>query len=177
VVTAASPLYADGLVYLVDFFSLVALDPTANTGNIDQTSANMTWATFLGREIYSSPTYALGKVYAASEQMALYVLDAKTGVKLSFHELGSQVNSSPSLYNGRVYIGTFSWYLMCFEDADWRAQPQLSPSAFMPPQQSTQTETSGVASFITMDLAIISVVIVAIVIGSISFYTLRKQQK
>jgi outer membrane protein assembly factor BamB len=173
----ASPLYADGLVYLTDFFSLTALDPRANTGNINRTYGNITWSTFLAREIYSSPTYAAGKVYAASEQMALYVLDAKTGEKLSFYELGSQVWSSPSLYNGRVYIGTFSWYLMCFEDADWRAQPQPSPSAFMPPQQSTQTETSGVASFITTDLAIISVVIVAIVIGSISFYTLRKQRK
>jgi hypothetical protein len=171
---AASPLYAEGLVYLVDFFALVALDPTANTGNIDQTTANLTWATFLAREIYSSPAYAVGKVYAASEQMALYVLDAKTGMKLSFHELGSQVWSSPALYNGRVYIGTFSWYLMCFEDANWGTQSQTSPSAFMPPQQSMPTETSGVSFFSITEVAILVAVAVAVVIAAVSLYVLRK---
>jgi outer membrane protein assembly factor BamB len=173
-VIGASPLYADGLVYVTDFFSLVAIDPLANTGNFNATYGNVTWSTFLAREIYSSPTYALGKVYVASEQMALYVLDAKTGEKLSFYEMGTQVQSSPSLYNGRLYVGGFNWNVYCFEDANWGTQSQPSPSAFMPPQQSMPTETSGVSFFTITEAAILVAVAVAVAICAVSLYVLRK---
>ncbi|MCW3997801.1 MAG: PQQ-binding-like beta-propeller repeat protein, partial [Candidatus Bathyarchaeota archaeon] len=116
-VIGASPLYANGKVYITDFFTLVALDPTRNTGKIDATTANITWTQFLAREIYGSPAYSLGKVYANSEQMALYVLDAETGEKLSFTELGTQSISSPALYNTRLYIGGFDNYVYCYEEA------------------------------------------------------------
>jgi outer membrane protein assembly factor BamB len=116
-VIGASPLYANGKAYIIDFFTLVALDPLKNTGKIDATTANITWTQFLAREIYGSPAYSLGKVYANSEQMALYVLDSETGEKLSFTELGTMSISSPALYNSRLYIGGFDNCVYCYEEA------------------------------------------------------------
>jgi outer membrane protein assembly factor BamB len=117
VVISASPLYANGKVYIVDFFNLVCLDPLANTGLINAATANVTWTQFLAREIYGSPAYSIGKVYVSSEQMTLYVLDSETGEKLSFTELGTMTISSPSLYNSRLYIGGFDNYVYCYEEA------------------------------------------------------------
>jgi len=126
----ASMVYADGLVYTQNMFDLIALNVT--TGNV-------AWRAFLAREIYGAPTYSFGRIYAPNEQGALYVLDAKTGEKLSYYETGSQHWSSPSLYNSRVYIGGFDNNVYCFEQAD------LGLTSYPPPDPTptpTPTPTS-----------------------------------
>jgi outer membrane protein assembly factor BamB len=115
VVIAASPLYADHKVYLVDMFGLVAVD--SKTGASNLTDPDLLWVQFLGREIYSSPTHSSGKIYVASQMMALYVLDAFTGEKLSFAEMGALPTSSPSIYDGKVYIGGWDGNIFCYEEA------------------------------------------------------------
>jgi len=103
----ASMVYANGKVYTQDLFAIMCLNSTDGT---------VIWQTFLAREIYGSITYSLGRIYTSNEQRAVYVLDAETGEKLSFYDLGSMVWSTPNLYNGRVYIGGQDWNVYCLEE-------------------------------------------------------------
>lgn len=90
------------------------------------------WKQWLGREIYGSPAYAYGRVYVGNEQMVVYVLDATTGEKLSFYELGGQVWSSPTPYNSRLYIGDIQFNVYCFEE-DIPDVPPSSPPKWLRP--------------------------------------------
>jgi len=76
------------------------------------------WTKFLGREVYSSPTYSLGKIYVGTENFALYVLDAKTGEQLSYYDAfeSNKIWSSPTPYNNRLYIGSFEGTINCLEE-------------------------------------------------------------
>jgi hypothetical protein len=103
----ASLCYANGRIYQQDFFDAVCLNAT---------TGEKIWSTWLAREPYGSPSYAVGKVYYTNEQMAIYVLDAITGEKLSFADLPSQIHSSISLNGGRAYVGCFDFNLYCYED-------------------------------------------------------------
>jgi outer membrane protein assembly factor BamB len=89
-----SPVYKDGALFIVNKFSIVALD--AKTGN-------SFWSTFIGDELYVSPTYADGKLYIVTDQRHLYVLNATNGDKLSNYSFRSNSWSSPTIYEGRVY--------------------------------------------------------------------------
>lgn len=109
-----SPVYHNGMLYVVNKFSIVALD--AKTGDPQ-------WSTFIGDELYVSPTYADGKLYIATDQRHLYVLNATDGGKLSFFTFNSNSWSSPSVYSGRVYAGNNDWNVYCFSQ-----YPALSSS-------------------------------------------------
>ena len=126
-VIGASPLYAEGNVYIADLFSLVAID--AKTGATNVTDPSIKWFTFLGREIYSGPAYSGGKIYVPTMIQALYVLDAKTGEKLSFAEMGELVTSSPGIYDGKAYVGGWGGNLFCYEEAP----PQIISPPVPPP--------------------------------------------
>ncbi len=95
-----SPVYNDGTVYLIDQFFIVALN--ASTGQI-------LWQTFLGAELYVSPTYADGKLYVTADERVLYVINATNGEKLAHFRTGSNSWSSPTLYEGKVYVGNHDW--------------------------------------------------------------------
>jgi len=103
----ASPIYLDGKVFLVDQFFIVAVD--ALTGN-------PLWKAFVGTEFYVSPTYAADKLYVTSDQRGLYVLNATDGSKVSFFATGSNSWSSPTLYDGKVYVGNNDWNVYCISD-------------------------------------------------------------
>ena len=103
----ASPIYHDGTVYLVDQFFIVAVD--AFTGNV-------LWQSFVGTEFYVSPTYADSKLYITTDQRGIYVLNATNGTKFSFFPTGSNSWSSPTLYNGRVYVGNNDWNVYCLSE-------------------------------------------------------------
>ena len=102
-----SPVYNEGIVYLINKFSIVALN--AKTGST-------IWSSFIGDELYVSPTYADGKLYVATDQRHLYVLNATNGERLSFYTFASNSWSSPSVYEGRVYLGNNDWKVYCFSE-------------------------------------------------------------
>ena len=98
----------DGNLFLVDQFFITCLE--AKTGQVQ-------WKSWLGGEIYISPAYADGKIYAATDRRSIYVLNATNGERLSWFETGSNSWSSPSIYEGRLYIGNQDWNLYCLDDS------------------------------------------------------------
>jgi outer membrane protein assembly factor BamB len=99
-----SPIYANSNLYIMDSSNLVCL-------NVQTGSA--VWSEVLGAQCFSAPSYADGKLYLASDTRCVYVVDANSGQKLSWFALGSNVWSSPTVYEGRVYVGNQDWNLYC----------------------------------------------------------------
>ncbi len=114
-VTAALPnditnVYADGKLYVQDFFRLACID--AKTGV-------KLWDQWLGHNWHGGPVFANGKIYAASELMALYVIDANTGAKLDDYAWGDFCWSSPAVYDNKLYWGTLGMKVYCFEQGPY----------------------------------------------------------
>ncbi len=103
----ASMAYHDGELYIVDMFFITALD--ANTGEV-------VWKSWIGTELYTSPTYAGGKIYVTTDRRFVYVLNATNGARLSFFEIGSNSWSAPSVYEGRLYFGCNDGNVYCLDD-------------------------------------------------------------
>ena len=110
----ASPIYHDGVVFLVDQFFIVA---------VDAFNGDVLWQSFVGTEFYVSPSYADGKLYITSDQRGMYVLNATDGSKISFFATNSNSWSSPTLYEGKAYVGNNDWNLYCIA-----GYPQLNSS-------------------------------------------------
>lgn len=101
----------EGRIYFIDQFFIVCAD--AKNGQ-------PLWKSWLREVLESSPTYADGKIYvAASDQRAIFVLNATTGERLSWFETGSKCWSSPTVYKGRLYIGNHDWNVYCLVDASY----------------------------------------------------------
>lgn len=100
--------YYDGKLFVVDQFFITCLKAEDGVP---------LWKSWLGGEIYVSPTYADGKIYVATDRRAFYVLNASDGERLSYFATGSSCWSSPSVYEGRVYIGNQDWNVYCLDDS------------------------------------------------------------
>ena len=103
----ASTAYHDGELYVVDMFFITALD--ANSGEV-------VWKSWIGTELYTSPTYADGKIYVTTDRRFVYVLNATNGDRRSFFETDSNSWSAPSVYEGRVYFGNNDGNIYCLDD-------------------------------------------------------------
>jgi len=103
-------LYKYGTVYFSDFYSITALN-ALNGSEI--------WSTYISREsLAPGLSYSYGRIYAVNEAGSLYVLDALTGEKYSFYQFGATtLHSTPTPYNGSLYVSTLDWDLYCFEEA------------------------------------------------------------
>jgi outer membrane protein assembly factor BamB len=102
-----SPIYNDGTVYLIDEFFIVAVD--AYTGQ-------PIWKTFLGAELYVSPSYASDNLYVTTDERSMYVVNASDGEKLSYFGTSSNSWSSPTFYDGKVYVGNNDWNVYCLAE-------------------------------------------------------------
>jgi outer membrane protein assembly factor BamB len=102
-----SVAYNDGRIFLIDQFFVSC---------VNATNGKIFWKSWLGGEIYDSPSYADGKVYIASDRRVIYVINATTGERLSYFETGSNCGSSPTLYEGRVYVGNNDWNVYCLAE-------------------------------------------------------------
>ncbi len=100
--------YHDGKLFVVDMFFITCLD--AKTGQVQ-------WKSWLGGEIYISPAYADGKIYASTDRRSIYVLNATNGDRLSYFGTGSNSWSSPTIYEGRIYLGNNDWNVYCLDDS------------------------------------------------------------
>jgi outer membrane protein assembly factor BamB len=106
----AGLLYHSGSVYLSDFYSVSC---------VNATTGNKIWSTYTSREgLAPGLSYSYGVVYAINEVGTLYVLDASTGAKYSWYQLGGdELHSIPTPYNGSLYLTSMDWKLYCFEEA------------------------------------------------------------
>jgi outer membrane protein assembly factor BamB len=102
-----STIYKDGKLFLIDKFSIVC---------VDAKNGRSVWETYLGDELYVSPSYAEGKLYVVTDQRSIYVLNATNGEKLSRFETGSNSWSAPSLYERKLYVGNNDWNVYCLSD-------------------------------------------------------------
>jgi outer membrane protein assembly factor BamB len=151
---ASCPLYVDGQVFIINKFSITSLN--AITGKEK-------WSFFTGDELYTSLSYADGKLYMMTSQRHIFILDAlNNGTKLASVEMPSASWSSPSIANGRLYIGNHDWNVYCF--APTVTQPTVTPApenVFTSPQY----------------LTILVVFIAAIVVLIVTLYFFSKRLK
>jgi len=103
-----STIYKDGKLFLIDKFSIVC---------VDATTGHSIWDTYLGDELYVSPSYADGKLYVVTDQRHVYVVNATDGAKLGYFSTSSNSWSSPTIYEGRVYVGDQDWNVYCLAES------------------------------------------------------------
>ena len=88
------------------------------------TALKHAWQTELGGRV-TQPVVADGKLFAASvDTHTLHALDAASGKKLWSYTAGARVDSSPTLYKGRVLFGSADGWVYCLRASDgvlaWR---------------------------------------------------------
>ena len=146
------PLYVDGDLFIVNKYSITTLD--AATGNVK-------WSFFTGDELYTSLTYAVGKIYLMTSQRHLFILDATNqGNKLANYTTPSGSWSSPSLYDGKLYIGNHDWNVYCFAD-----------------NAITSAEQNNYSLQIDHTLAIIVVVAVIVAVATVVYINQATKEK
>jgi outer membrane protein assembly factor BamB len=102
-----STIYKAGKLFLIDKFSIVC---------VDAKNGRPVWETYLGDELYVSPSYADGKLYVVTDQRSIHVLNATNGEKLSRFETDSNSWSSPTLYERKLYVGNNDWNVYCLSE-------------------------------------------------------------
>ena len=102
-----STIYKDGLLFLIDKFSIVC---------VNATNGHAIWSTYLGEELYVSPSYADNKLYVVTDQRSIYVINATNGDKLGYFNTSSNSWCAPSIYEGRVYVGSTDWNIYCLAE-------------------------------------------------------------
>jgi len=151
---ASCPLYMDGQVFIINKFSITSLNATTGKEK---------WSFFTGDELYTSLSYADGKLYMMTSQRHIFILDAKTnGTKLASYETPSGSWSSPSIANGRLYIGNHDWNVYCFA-------PTVTEPTVTPPPENVFTSPQY--------LTILAIFIAAIVVLIVTLYFFSKRLK
>ncbi|MCW4016322.1 MAG: PQQ-binding-like beta-propeller repeat protein [Candidatus Bathyarchaeota archaeon] len=163
-------LYKYGRVYFCDYYGISCRNATDGTE---------LWYTYLSRETFSPGlSYAYQRIYVVTEAQVLYVLDALTGEKISYYgEFNGHIWSTPTPYNGNLYVGCIDWGLYCFEESRTASFTSEAPSASLSSEQImlNTMETTEKAD-ISTETAITAAIAVACTIGIVSFYILRKRK-
>ncbi|MEM2130011.1 MAG: PQQ-binding-like beta-propeller repeat protein [Candidatus Bathyarchaeia archaeon] len=103
-------LYKYGVVYFPDYYGVTA---------VNARDGSEIWHTYLTRENFGPGlSYSYGRIYTVNEMGAIYVLDALSGKKLSYYQLGpATLHSVPTPYNGSLYVASLDWNLYRFDEA------------------------------------------------------------
>ena len=132
--------YHEGKLFLIDQFFIVCVDAKNGVA---------LWNSWIGSELYASPTYADGKIYVAADRRFIYVLNATNGDRLSHFETDSNLWSSPSLYEGMLYLGSMDWNVYCLVDAIF---PITSTSIVANLSKDTVNQTSAESITVTGEI-------------------------
>jgi outer membrane protein assembly factor BamB len=90
--------------YYADFF---------NIDCVNATNGKLIWTSFLTREHFGQPAYADGKIYVGSNTFGPYVINATSGKKLDYFDAGGEVEGSISIYQNKIYFGSFDGNVYC----------------------------------------------------------------
>ncbi len=122
------PTYHDGTLYISEFMHVTAMNATSpRSGSVsivgfggDQ-PGNRTWTQWIGYQILSSILYVDDvsgpKVYVTSDVGSVTCLDAETGKPLSAYQTKGNVDSSPAVWEGKLYVGSGDGNVYCFDDS------------------------------------------------------------
>jgi eukaryotic-like serine/threonine-protein kinase len=126
------PCVFNGNIYAPEFFEVTSMSATKpnSTGTVNpvpdfsqtgRRAGNRTWSTWVGYQIQGSLTYADdltgAKIYVGSDIGSIYVLNASSGKTYSVFTAGGNVPCSPTVWEGKLYIGTTEGKLYCFDDS------------------------------------------------------------
>lgn len=99
---APSPIYAGGLVFVIEpYAQLVAVKPT---GKGDVTATHIAWRMEEGAPDICSPVSDGKYVYLAESEGLLICCKVSDGAKVYEHDLKVAVRASPSLVGGKLYL-------------------------------------------------------------------------
>jgi eukaryotic-like serine/threonine-protein kinase len=124
------PCYVNGYIYAPEFFMVTKMNATKPlTGNVQvpgfsgpvSGTGNRSWVQWLGYQIQGSIAYSDDltgpKIYVGSDIGSMYVLNAIDGTSISVFTAGGNVPCSPSIWDGKMYIGCTDGKLYCFDDS------------------------------------------------------------
>ena len=156
----SSPIYVNGNLYIIDKFNIACLN--AMTGQT-------IWSTYTGEELYVSPSYSDGKIYMVTSQRSIFIFDANNnGTKIAIATTLSSSWSSPTIANGRLYIGCNDWNVYSFSN-DIKNQASVSTL--------TPTPSSDVTFEARLVIAVAAIV-AALIVAMVAFaYLTRKRGK
>jgi outer membrane protein assembly factor BamB len=157
---ASSPLYVDGELFIINKFSITSLNAANGQPN---------WHSYTGDELYTSLSYAEGKLYIMTSQRHIFILDAKNnGTKLDSTEMPSASWSSPTIANGRLYIGNHDWNVYCFTNKITVDKITVDINDSQQPEK-----------FVSISVELLIVLILAVVIAAVVmvFYRIRRLKK
>jgi eukaryotic-like serine/threonine-protein kinase len=151
----SSPIYVNGTVFIIDKFNIACLNAT---------NGYTLWSTFTGDELYVSPSYADGKIYVTTSQRDIFILDTtNNGTKIATATTPSSSWSSPTIANGRLYIGCNDWNVYCFSN--------------YVTNETSSTPSNNVTSG-TISVAVIAAIAAVVIIATAALgYVIRKRAK
>ena len=161
----SSPIFlSDGTVLLIDKFDLTS---------VYLSNGWTQWTKYTGDELYVSPSYADGNAYMVTSQRHIFILDTThNGTIIANATLPSSTWSSPTIANGKLYIGCNDWNVYCFSNAAPSTNQTPQPT---PPSSSTTTLPLGYSTMTFIEGGIAIAVIVVVAVGL--FYGLQKRTK
>lgn len=150
----SSPIYVDGSLYIINIFNIDCLNAV---------NGKLLWSSYTGDELYVSPSYADNKIYVATSERHIYVLNTVTdGAKIATGTTPSSSWSSPTIANGMLYIGCNDWNVYCFSEG-------VSTTASSP----TSTDNIALGHDIVIVVAVIATVAFAALL-SVSYTSKKK---
>ncbi len=122
------PVYKDGLLYVVEYLQVDAMNatnpnsgPVNITGYQQQPGGGRMWKQWVGYQILSSPCYADDirgpKIYVGSDVGSVTCLNATSGAPIAAYQSGANIESSPTIWEGKLYIGGVDRNVYCFDDS------------------------------------------------------------
>ena len=123
-----TPTCFDGQLYISEFMHVTSMNATdPRSGSVEivgfggDRPGNRTWKQWLGYQILSSVAYVDDpsgpKVYVGCDVGSVTCLDATTGEAISAFQSKSNIDSSPSIWDGKLYIGSSDGNVYCFDDS------------------------------------------------------------
>jgi hypothetical protein len=116
---AMNPLYENGTDADCEAgYICTQAGPTLSLSRAD-TGENI-WSNWGGWEVWSTPVFSgIGRssvIYYGSDSAGLTVVDATTGTALSWYTARGNIVSSPAVWDGKLYVGSYDGKMYCFED-------------------------------------------------------------
>ncbi len=120
----SSPFYANGFVHVASKFNLFCLA---------EKNGSNAWSYAVSKAITQPPFASGRKVYLATEDNAVFVLDAKTGALSRKITLSAKPSTKIAFDGSRVYFGGVDDRFYCLEDLDGQVAWSVKTGQLMCP--------------------------------------------